>query len=139
MKPDIEVCLVGTHPTKIDAAGRIRLPADWKPDAGWKGCELVLVSLDGEKISILFPGTRLHRVSLQSLQVKLALPPLTVPVDARGRLTLPAHVREMAGLEDLGVLAGCFESAELWSPARWAAREKTDAGIMGEALKFIGL
>ena len=139
MKQEPDFCLVGTHPVKVDASGRIRLPAEWKPRAGWKGCELVLASLKGEMITILFPGTKVYEASLQPLPVKLALPPLSVTVDVRGRIALPAHVRKLAGLERTAVLAGCFESAELWSPARWDEQEKADTGKLGAALKFAGL
>ncbi|HLG92798.1 MAG TPA: division/cell wall cluster transcriptional repressor MraZ [Acidimicrobiales bacterium] len=40
-------------------------------------------------------------------------------VDRQGRLAIPAHLREYAGLEGEVLVTGAINRVELWNPQRW--------------------
>ena len=40
------------------------------------------------------------------------------------RFTVPAVLREPVGLSGEVELGGCFNTAEIWSPAKWRDEEK---------------
>jgi MraZ protein len=39
--------------------------------------------------------------------------------DGQGRLTIPAHLRDYAGLTDAAVVIGNSDHLEVWEPGRW--------------------
>ena len=43
-------------------------------------------------------------------------------LDAQGRIGLPLHLRQYAGLEGDAVVVGANDRLELWEPGRWRAR-----------------
>ena len=56
--------------------------------------------------------------------------------DKQGRILLPAHLREHAGIDDTAVVIGVDDYAEIWSPERW--KEMTESmrdGAMAEAME----
>jgi len=42
-----------------------------------------------------------------------------VVLDAQGRMAIPAHLREFAGLRTDVLVNGAIDRVELWDPARW--------------------
>ena len=49
----------------------------------------------------------------------------------QGRVALPAHLREFAGLHDEVVITGQFDHIEIWDAERW--RQRKQAGEQGLA------
>ena len=49
--------------------------------------------------------------------------------DRQGRLAIPQHLREYAGLERDVALIGAFHHIEIWDAERW--KEKKQAGVEG--------
>jgi MraZ protein len=47
----------------------------------------------------------------------------TDQVDKQGRITVPQHLREYAGIEDDIVIVGLLDHAEIWDPERYAEEE----------------
>lgn len=61
-------------------------------------------------------------------------------LDRQGRVLIPAHLRDYAGLEDSVVWVGALGHCELWSPARWRQNlEDTlqDEELLEEALEAL--
>ena len=56
-----------------------------------------------------------------------------VEPDRQGRVVLPAHLREYAGLERDVTIAGVSNRAEIWDTARWEAQNEllTSEAIAG--------
>lgn len=56
-----------------------------------------------------------------------------VEIDKSGRMPIPQHLRDFAGLEGEVLVLGAIDRVELWSPAQWAEkvqpteRQLTDA------------
>ena len=44
---------------------------------------------------------------------------MDVPIGADGRFTVPRVLRELVGLSGEVEIAGCFNTAEIWSPVKW--------------------
>lgn len=40
-------------------------------------------------------------------------------VDGQGRITVPAHLREFAGIDRDCVVIGALDHGEIWNPSRW--------------------
>ena len=59
--------------------------------------------------------------------------------DAQGRLTIPSHLREYAGLTDEAVVIGNSDHLEVWEPGRWRANlTNVQSGIAND-LKDLGV
>jgi MraZ protein len=58
-------------------------------------------------------------------------------LDKAGRLTLPAHMIEAAGIKDKAVLIGMLDRFEIWSPERFAKVEMSDSVKGEEAFRML--
>ena len=61
-------------------------------------------------------------------------------VDRQGRILIPSHLREHAGLGQEAVVVGTGETFEIWEPRRW--RDETSRDVdsdMAETLAGLGL
>lgn len=124
--------LYGRYQHNIDAKGRIFVPAKLREKLG---------------DSFIAAAVMDHCVSLYSmeewdkLQQGLAEMPMTkarklqrylsanasdVQVDAQGRILLPKHLLEYAGLEKEALVVGAGNRAEIWNPAGY----EEDSGSM---------
>jgi DNA-binding transcriptional regulator/RsmH inhibitor MraZ len=45
-----------------------------------------------------------------------------VEIDRQGRMAIPAHLREFAGLDSEVLVHGAIDRVELWNPSLWAER-----------------
>ena len=44
-------------------------------------------------------------------------------IDRQGRMSVPAHLRSYAGLEQEVLIIGMINRVELWTPAAWSTKE----------------
>ena len=126
--------LFGEYRHKIDAKGRLSLPAAFRktltedtqlvvvPDV--KNGFLSVYTVDAYEawVDALFekkggynPGDRMHVM----LRTKLNASAMPAKIDAVGRITLVAKQREMASLEKDAVLVGNTDHFEIWDAVRW--------------------
>ena len=59
--------------------------------------------------------------------------------DAQGRLVVPAHLRQYAGLGTEALVIGASRNLEVWEPARWRARLAEVERTIGDALPGLGI
>jgi MraZ protein len=45
-----------------------------------------------------------------------------VEIDRQGRMPIPSHLREFAGLDAEVLVHGAIDRVELWNPTAWAER-----------------
>ena len=50
-------------------------------------------------------------------------------VDKQGRITVPAKLREYAGIERDVVILGAFDHAEIWHPQAWNDKQLDEQGL----------
>ena len=118
---------LGTYEPKLDDKGRLILPAKYREELS----EGLVLTRGQERCLYVFPSSE-----FQELYLKIRKAPLTskqardytrlmlsgasdeVP-DRQGRVTIPAALREYAGLErDLTVI-GVGTRAEIWDTTAW--------------------
>lgn len=126
--------LFGEYRHKIDAKGRLSLPAAFRktltedtqlvvvPDAKNGFLSVYTVENYEAWVDALFekkggynPGDRMHVM----LRTKLNASAMPNVMDAAGRINLPAKQRDMVGLEKDAVVVGNTDHFEIWDAARW--------------------
>jgi MraZ protein len=123
------VVFLGTHNPRLDAKGRLALPARFRTDlAGGlvvtKGQERCLYAFPIDEFTRLTVALRDAPVTARAVRdysrVFFASATHEVP-DAQGRVTLPASLREYAGLERDCAVIGANTRVEIWNAAAWDA------------------
>ena len=59
--------------------------------------------------------------------------------DGQGRVVVPAHLREYAGLAGDALVIGASSHLEVWEPGRWRARLAQVESSIGEKLADLGI
>lgn len=137
---------LGTHHPRLDDKGRLILPAKFR-DALAEG---VVVTKGQERCLFVFPMAEFERVT-QALssapvtqravrdysRVFFASASDEVP-DKQGRITIPAPLREYAGLGKDCVVIGANTRVEIWDTGNWETylndREQSFADLETEVL-----
>jgi len=146
---EVWVMFLGTHAPRLDDKGRLVLPAKFR-----EGLAAGLVLTKGQDRSIVvWPAgefqayaERLNEASRSDAQVRAYLRVLfsgafdEIP-DRQGRVTVPAALREYAGLEREVVVVGNGTTVEIWDATSWetylASQEDGYSGISQEVVPGI--
>ncbi|WP_018142679.1 division/cell wall cluster transcriptional repressor MraZ [Alloscardovia criceti] len=138
--PDL---LLGTYTPKMDAKGRVAIPAKLRKQLG-SGC---VMARGQERCVYLLPNDEFRRIAQQiqhvSLSNKAARNYLRVFLsgavdlepDKQGRIMVPPMLRTYANLSDDVVLIGVGTRAELWNRENWdtyLAAQEDDYSDMAE-------
>ena len=118
----------GTYQHRIDAKGRLPVPAAFRRLLGDKG--LVVVTLLDQCLAAYSPGewarleAQLAALPAFSKPVKaltrlLASRAADCEIDVQGRILLPPALRQAAGLGRDAVVVGVLNRFEVWSPESW--------------------
>jgi MraZ protein len=78
-------------------------------------------------------------VTLKRLYIS---PATECPIDQNGRILIPPHLRDHAGLERDLIVAGMVDTFEIWAKQRWEAElqaSRDRIGNLGSALAALGL
>ena len=118
---------LGTHNQRLDEKGRLILPAKFRDELA----DGVVITKGQEHCLYVFPGAEFQR-----LAEELQATPVThkaaraysrvffagahdeVP-DKQGRVGIPAHLREYAGLERDVAVIGASSRVEIWDQQAW--------------------
>ena len=142
------MAFLGEYQHALDDKGRLFIPARFR-----EGLGSPFVTTRGlERCLFAFPMAEWNRI-----EEKLRLLPLTqadarafvrlllsgaafVEVDRAGRVLLPAHLREYAGLEREVVVIGVGSRVELWSAPAWQEYSRqVQSSFEAIAEKIVGL
>jgi MraZ protein len=125
---------LGQYQHSLDEKGRVILPAKFRTQLeggaymarGLDGCVVVYPTDEWERVSnnmreLMTRGTQ-QRQAARSFFAGAA----EVAPDRQGRVPVPVHLREFAGLsiEREVVVAGVLSRIEIWDAARWVQREQ---------------
>lgn len=143
----------GRYEHTIDQKGRLSIPSKFREILVANYNErLILTNFDNclwaypvkewnqveEKISSL-PQFRPEVKALQRFFVSAAC---ECPLDANGRIIVPATLKKYAGLVTEVVLVGMTKRIEIWSSEKWRKvfeQAEGDLGSMGDKLADLGL
>jgi len=126
---------LSTHINKIDAKGRVSVPATFRTAlsssaTGTASGIIVYRALHHDALEACSPA---HLELLSASMDKLNLTPETyeliettifggsvhVPMDAEGRMILPEHLRDIAGITDSAAFVGRRQTFQIWQPAKF--------------------
>ena len=131
----------------LDTKGRLIIPAKFREtlgeefviSKGMDGCLFVYAGDDWNAFEQKLTSLPLINKEARQFARFFLAGAATVEVDKQGRILLPAHLREFAGLEKDVVVIGANTKAEIWDRARWEALNAAwDPGEMLQTLEEIG-
>src|SRR5215217_1777676 len=118
---------LGTHSPRLDDKGRMFLPAKFRDELA----EGLVITKGQERCLFVFPMAEFtqiaeqlraapmtHKAARAYSRVFFASASDEVP-DKQGRITIPPHLREYAGLSRDCVVIGAIERVEVWNAAAW--------------------
>jgi MraZ protein len=139
------LALTGEFRHNIDAKGRLIVPSRLREELG----DRVVLTTWFENCIAMWSEERFEsRVAQRLLSERNSNPRLrssarriassahTDGIDGQGRISVPAGLREGAGIEREVVVVGALDHAEIWDPAKWAEElGRTAAGGFEELAK----
>ena len=118
---------LGTHTPRMDDKARLILPAKFRDELAGG----VVITKGQERCLYVFPTTEFatiaaklreqpvtHKAARAYSRVFFASAHDEVP-DKQGRVTIPAHLREYAGLDRELVVIGASTRVEIWDRGAW--------------------
>jgi MraZ protein len=137
---------LGTHSPRLDDKGRLFLPAKFRDELA----EGLVITKGQERCLFVFPMAEFtqiaeqlraapmtHKAARAYSRVFFASASDEVP-DKQGRITIPPHLREYAGLDRDCVVIGASTRVEIWDRQAWetylAESEEAFADIEEEVL-----
>ncbi len=118
---------LGTHTPRLDDKGRLALPAKFRSDLegglvitkGQERCLFVFPMAEFSRITELLRTAPVTQRSVRDYsRVFFASASHEVP-DGQGRITVPAQLREYAGLAKDCVVIGANSRVEVWDATAW--------------------
>lgn len=138
--------LLGTHAPKLDEKGRVILPAKFREDLAQglvltKGQDRCLYVFSSKEFEAIHENIRQAPVTSKQardyLRVFLSGASDEIP-DKQGRVTIPAALRQYAGLGKELVVVGVGSRAEIWDATAWyqylASQENSFSDISEEVI-----
>lgn len=120
---------LGTHTPRLDDKGRLALPAKFRSDLegglvitkGQERCLFVFPMVEFTRITNLLREAPVTQRSVRDYsRVFFASASHEVP-DSQGRITVPAPLRDYAGLSKDCVVIGANSRVEVWDAGAWQA------------------
>jgi MraZ protein len=120
----------GKYEHTLDVKGRLILPAAFRRDLGPQA----FLSQNNERCLALWTPDEFEKKlaqmeaaqdasRIQRNQARIwAAGSAEVEIDRQGRMAIPGHLREFAGLEGDVLVHGAINRVELWNPTEWATR-----------------
>jgi MraZ protein len=133
--------LVGRYEHSLDIKGRVILPAKFRAQferGGYltqhsEGCLALWTPGEFERQMAVMQERAESGRSDRNRARLWASTSHEVEIDRQGRMAIPAHLREFAGLESDVLVHGAIDRVELWSPPAWAERVQPEASwLLGD-------
>lgn len=131
----------------LDEKGRLAIPAKFRGRfkegavvTRWTGeCLAIFPADEWEQINAqIRERPRTDPVVQQFVHFLVASAQETEP-DGQGRIVIPAHLRQYAGLRNEALVIGASRNLEVWEPERWRTRLEQVESSIGERLADLGI
>lgn len=137
--------LTGQYTHSIDAKGRVNFPAKLREELG----ERFIITRGLDNCLFVYSVDEWDQLAakLHELPISKSAPlnrfffagAAEAEPDKQGRVLLPAHLREYAGLDRDVTIAGVSNRAEIWDTARWEKQnELLTADSIASAMDELG-
>lgn len=137
--------LTGQYTHSIDAKGRVNFPAKLREELG----ERFIITRGLDNCLFVYSVDEWNQLAakLHELPISKSAPlnrfffagAAEAEPDKQGRVLLPAHLREYAGLDRDVTIAGVSNRAEIWDTARWEKQnELLTADSIASAMDELG-
>lgn len=137
--------LMGEYNHTLDVKGRVNFPAKLRDDLGeifviTKGLDNCLFVYSQQEWDILSKRTsELPLNKSRNLQRFFFAGAAETQVDKQGRIIIPQHLREYAGLVKDITIIGASNRAEIWSTERWNKNmEELTPEAVADAMEELG-
>ena len=133
----------------LDNKGRVSVPAGFRMEIQRLGGEKAPILTRGKDHLLLYPAETFDAIE-RDLESKSSLLPdvqhyqrlmiggcTECPVDGQGRITIPAALRDHAGLQGKITLAGVLNKIEIWNHDRFEATQMLTLGNLEEIQKSV--
>lgn len=143
----VKALLSGQYNHSVDAKGRVIMPSRFREELGetfWvtKGYDHCLVVYSETEWKI-FAEKLLSIPSYNAAGRKLvrmfSSGAVNCEVDKQGRILLPAHLREHAGIQKEVVITGTLSSVEIWDAEKWEEYNGSDMTMEDAAEELVRL
>ena len=143
----MEGFFIGEFAHSVDEKGRLAIPAKFRP----RFKEGAVVTRWLERSLAVFPKRRF--AELQERVAKLPLSDRNArqfgrflmsgahddEPDGQGRIVIPQHLREFAGVAGDAIVVGANDHLEIWAPAKWREYIAETEGSIEEHLEDLGI
>jgi MraZ protein len=140
---------IGEYEHNLDEKNRISLPKAFRTSFGKKfvmtrgldNCLFAYPKSAWEKVASKLQELSFAQTDTRGFNRFMLSGAAEVDVDAAGRILIPEHQRNFAGLKKHVVFAGVSDRVEMWDAARWMsykAKIEKNAERMAEKLGEIG-
>lgn len=140
---------LGDHQHTLDAKGRVSLPAKFRGQMTGK----IVVSQGFDQCLYVYPADEYNRFvadliahedfkpAMRKVRRFFTAGAVETELDSAGRVSLPANLREYAGLTKDVAVTGNGNRIEIWDTAAWSAYRQAGESIesLAEELAEIGL
>ena len=139
---------MGEYNHTIDAKGRLIIPAKFREalgdefvvTKGMDGCLFVFDNSEWQAFAEKLRSLPMIDKEVRQFTRFFLAGAASVEVDKQGRILLPAHLREFAGLEKDVVLVGVGSRVEIWSKDKWETMNlDADMDEITGAMEGLGL
>lgn len=131
----------GEYRHTIDAKGRLIVPSRLREEfsgdrvtlSRWMGNCIAMWSEEGwRKIASALMEQGSANPSARAFVRTMAASAHTDLIDKQGRINVPVHLRDFAGITRECVVTGALDHGEIWNPDRWRDQVETVAGDLDE-------
>lgn len=141
---------IGEYQHNLDEKGRISMPVKFRAKMaggavvtkGLDNCLSVYTVEEWDKLAEKLAALPLTNSASRAFARLMLAGATQVNIDKQGRITLPAYLREYAGLQGAVVVAGLFSRVEIWSQDGWKSYKSNtegDASVIAEELENLGI
>lgn len=130
--------LIGEYKHTLDDKKRLAIPAKWRQEIGRKvvitpgldNCLFIYTLKEWQRVAEKLGSLSMLRSDTRRFNRFMLGGAAESDVDSMGRILVPDHLKQFAGLGSRTVIAGIHNRLEIWDEARW---EKYKAGVKREA------
>jgi MraZ protein len=127
---------IGEFEYRVDEKGRVPVPPRFRTEELKK--DGMVLSPGMEKCVTLYPASEWKKIAdslttgpllpskLRKLNRAIFATAFSIEMDGQGRIIVPTHLRQHAGITDEVVITGENTYMEIWSKEQWE-KEKTDS------------